>query len=568
MKKRIIPLFLAGCLLSSVPLVASVMPPVAEGAVVARSGEVVSGPGIAVADTAKGKIQGYIHNGIYTYKGVPYATAGRYEEPKPLAAWQGVKMAVTYGAICPQFTDQEHDIFPPHWYWPHWEPLNLPQSDDCQNLNIWTPNLEDGKKRPVMIWLHGGGFSAGSASVEAVYDGESLSRKGDVVVISVNHRLNSLGFLDLSAYGDKYRNSGNLGMLDLVAALQWVHDNIEAFGGDPDNVTIFGQSGGGSKVLTLMTMPGAKGLFHKAVVQSGAVELMGMTYPRQEISRRVAELTLQELGLSAYEIAKLETMPYEKLANVANSAYLKAVEEFGKDRIYEGLGWGPVVDGAVLPADPVGEQGFSELARDIPLLIGTVANEWTTIDQWADMGKYQRDNKNFWSQAEIDRHAKDIYGAKASDVMTEFRKAYPDKPEANGLYIEAHMRTRALKTMNRKADQQGAPVYGYVFGWETPVMGGFGMAYHCGEIPFVFNNIHLSGEATGATKEAYALADKMSQSWINFARSGNPNAKGLPEWPSYTRENGATMIFDNSSVVRYHHDDKLLKLLLPDYDYR
>ena len=527
--------------------------------------EILSGPGIAVADTKEGKLQGYVHHGIYNYKGVPYAQAERFQPPKPVSPWSGVKTAMSYGMVSPQLVDQAHDIFPPHWYWPHWEPRNYAQSDDCQNLNIWTPGLKDGKKRPVMVWLHGGGYFMGASAVEDVYDGENLSLKGDVVVVSINHRLNSVGFLDLSAYGEKYKDSANVGMLDIVAALEWIQRNIENFGGDPGNVTVFGQSGGGAKILTLTAMSRAKGLFHKAIIQSGAVEHMGMSLPDQEVSRRVAELTLDNLGVTADNVDLLQTIPYSVLSSAGNKALDQAAKEFGPERMYvAGNGWTPIVDGKNVTQNPVLD-GFSENSKGIPLMIGTVANEWTTINQWATMDKSQSDNKNNWSKAEVEKRLHDKYGDKTDAIRQAFHKAYPDKPEANALYVDTWQRTRAMKTAGIKADQQGAPVYNYVFSWETPVMGGFAMAYHCAEIPFVFNNIELSATATGATKEAYDLADKISDAWINFARTGNPNAKGLPEWPAFTRENGAVMILDNKSEVRYHHDDELMDLLEPDY---
>ena len=365
--------------------------------------EILSGPGIAVADTKEGKLQGYVHHGIYNYKGVPYAQAERFQSPKPVSPWSGVKTAMSYGMVSPQLVDQAHDIFPPHWYWPHWEPRNYAQSDDCQNLNIWTPGLKDGKKRPVMVWLHGGGYFMGASAVEDVYDGENLSRKGDVVVVSINHRLNSVGFLDLSAYGEKYKSSGNAGMLDIIAALEWVQRNIESFGGDPGNVTVFGQSGGGAKILSLTAMPKAKGLFHKAIVQSGTNESMGMSLPDQEVSRRVAALTLENLGLTADKVDMLQTLPYSQLSAAANKALEQAAKEFGPERMYvAGMGWAPVIDGENVMGHPVVD-GFSEQAKDIPFLIGTVANEWTTISQWATMAESQANNKNHWSDAEVQR---------------------------------------------------------------------------------------------------------------------------------------------------------------------
>lgn len=525
---------------------------------------VMAGPCIAVVDTKAGKLQGYIKDGIYNYKGVEYAHAKRFMPPVKVANWSGIHTAMSYGSIAPQLTDKKNDIFPPHWYWPHWEAHNQNQDENCQNLNIWTPGIKDGKKRPVMIWLHGGGFSMGSASVEDVYDGQNLSHKGDIVVVSVNHRLNSLGYLNLSAYGEKYKYSANVGILDIVAALQWVHDNIEQFGGDPNNVTLFGQSGGGAKILTLMSMPRTKGLFNKAIVESGAIETMGMTLPDNNATKPIAALTLEKLGLKANQVDELQNIPYEKLSEAANSAYTQIAKELGPGKLYPTMGWAPVVDGNIIPKQPV-EGGFQAQAKDIPLLIGTVLNEWTTMDQMVNMTSAQSDNKNTWSNKKIRERLEKKYGAQTDDIIKAFRKAYPDKKDVDALFVDSWLRTQAVHTANLKYDQQGAPVYNYIFTWETPVMGGYAMAYHCSELPFVFDNIALSGTATGATPEAYALSDKISQAWINFARTGNPSTNNLPTWPAYTRKNGATMILDNTSVVRYHHDDALMKFLAPNY---
>ena len=516
------------------------------------SAEIISGPGVAVVEVEGGKLQGYVRNGIFTYHGVPYAEAELFMPPSKLKSWDGIRMAVTYGAVSPQGVSQKDDMFDAHWYWPHWEPRNYAQSNSCQNLNIWTPGL-DNKKRPVMVWLHGGGFMAGASAVEDVYDGENLSRKGDVVVVSVNHRLNVLGFLDLSAYGEKYKYSGNLGVMDMVAALEWVKANVAKFGGDPGNVTLFGQSGGGAKILTLMGTPAANGLFHKAIVQSGAVELMGITLPDQKTSRRIAELTLANLGIS--DVEELKQAEYFKLREAADKALAQAKQE--------GLAissWSPVKDGDYIPADPV-EGGFPEQSKNIPLLIGSCLNEWLTVPLFADMAVTQSDNKNFWTDSQTGEKLREKYGDKADDIVKEFTKAYPAKKNADALYVDARLRTRALKTMNTKSDQNGAPVFAYVFTWETPVMGGYAMAYHCSELPFVFNNIALSEMATGGGEKAQALADKVSQAWIDFARTGNPG------WKAYTRGEGATMLIDDEMTLTYHHDDSLMKLLLPGYEY-
>jgi len=534
----------------------------------AESDPFVAAPGVAVVDTNAGKVQGYIHEDIFTYHGIPYAEAERFMPPTKVKKWPGIRMAMSYGNISSQVIEGNDEntggeIFLPKRY------RNWPQNDDCQNLNIWTPAINDNKKRPVMVWLHGGGFAYGSSSDLTSYDGENLSKKGDVVVVSVNHRLNALGFLDLSAYGGKYKYSGNLGMMDIVASLEWVKENISKFGGDPNNITLFGESGGGAKILTLMGTPAAEGLFHKAIVQSGAVESMGMTLTSVKSSRRVAELTLENLGIKPDEVDKIKDIPYEKLIEAGNRALNQTAQEqktigpFGKIA----LNWAPIMDGDYIPVEPVGNS-FATLSKDIPLLIGSNLTEFNTFGYMnADVSKLQSDNKNTWSDDEIKNRLKQQYGNKADGVTKAFSKAYPNTKIADALFVDSMHRKFVLKTATLKADQKGAPVYNYMFTWETPVMGGFMMSYHTAEIPFVFNNIGLAESATGGTKKAYALADKMSSAWINFAKNGDPNGKKLPKWEAFTRENGATMIFDNKSEVKYNHDQELIEILVPGYKY-
>ena len=516
--------------------------------------EIISGPGVAVVEVEGGKIQGYISNEIFTYHGVPYAEAENFMPPAKIKSWDGIKLALNYGPMSPQDITQEGDMFPFHYYWPLWEGRIYAQSNNCQNLNIWTPGLDD-KKRPVMVWLHGGGFEAGNSAAEDVYDGENLSRKGDVVIVSINHRLNVLGFLDLSAYGDEFKYSGNLGMLDIISALEWIRDNIAKFGGDPANITLFGQSGGGAKILALMGMPKAAGLFHKAIEQSGAVDLMGITFPEHKAARRVAALTLEKLNIAPEKISEIKNVPYSKLSEAANRAMAQAIKE--GEKIYS---WSPVKDGDLIP-DDIGTGGFMEQVKNIPLIAGSTLNEWATVPLLVNMDKNQSDNKNFWDEAKIDSMLKQKYGDKADLIVSAFMKAYPNKKKADALYVEFWLRDGALRILNAKAAQKGAPVYSYIFTWETPVMGGYAMAYHCSEIPFVFNNIALSEKATGGGERAQVLADKMSQAWIDFASTGNPG------WEAYTPDKGAVMIFDDDSSITYNHDKELLKLLMPGYNY-
>lgn len=508
-----------------------------------------------------GMAQGVYADSVYSYKGIPYAKAARFMPPAEPDSWDTVRVFNAYGPVCPQdFTPQGNDFIAMR--------AAPAAGEDCQNLNIWTPGINDGKKRPVMVWLHGGGFQTGSAIEQSVYDGANLSREGDVVVVSVNHRLNVLGFLDLSAYGDQFKYSGNAGTMDMVAALQWIHGNIAAFGGDPDNITLFGQSGGGAKVLVLMTTPSARGLFHKGIVQSGAVEACGMTNVTQRTARRVAELLLDSLGISPQNADRLQDIPYRQLLDAGNKAMAQAAREEGSVDSWgnPGLLWTPVVDGDYLPFQPVTDSIASQ-ARNIPLLIGSCMTEWTTMPLLARPDRYARNNMHTWSEEETRTRLRARFGRQTDAVVAAFRSAYPDRPVSEVLYVDTMLRLPALKTACLKADQHGAPVYNYLFAWDTPIHGGFAMTYHCSEIPFVFNNIGLSPAASAGGREAQALADRISRAWISFARTGNPNHDGLPQWPAFTRTNGYTMIFGNRCEVKENFDEKLLSLLRPGYKY-
>ena len=329
------------------------------------TGEIIASSETAVAQTESGKVGGFLQDGIYIYKGIPYAKAERFMPPQPADKWEGVRSSRMFGPTCPQAVRMGWGA-DEHAFAFHWDD-GYP-GEDCLRVNIWTPGLNDGKKRPVMVWLHGGGYAAGSGQELPSYDGFNLAKKGDAVVVTLNHRLNVLGFLDLSAYGDKYAKSGNAGLLDLVAALQWVNKNIAAFGGDAQNVTIFGQSGGGGKVSTLLATPSAKGLYHKAIVQSGSMlRTMDAKY-----SRRIGAAVMDELGLKASQIDELQKMPYERLLAAGEKAVAKVKAEVEKE---DGIstfifGWAPTVDGDVLPAQPFDPQAPAQ-SKDVPVMIGT-----------------------------------------------------------------------------------------------------------------------------------------------------------------------------------------------------
>ncbi|MDJ1467917.1 carboxylesterase/lipase family protein [Cytophagaceae bacterium DM2B3-1] len=509
---------------------------------------ITSGAKIAVAQTEYGKVRGYIHNGIFTYKGIPYAQAARFMPPVKPASWEGVRSSMTYGPVCPLIdpttavNDESEFLFHHDWGY---------TNEDCLRLNIWSQGINDTKKRPVMVWLHGGGYSAGSSQELPSYDGENLSKKGDVVVVSVNHRLNILGFLDLSAYGEKYKSSANVGMMDLVAALQWVKGNIARFGGDPDNVTIFGQSGGGGKVSTLMNAPSAKGLFHKAIIQSGGG---GLNFKEKSISGRISAAVLEELGLKSTQIDSIQKVPYDKLAAAGKKALRKVQEQLkaeGKEIPGFGLGWGPTQDGTFLPYQPTAPEAIA-LSSDIPLMVGSTKNEF--------MASLRDPSLRTASQDEIKDRLQKQYGEKTDAYLSAVKKAYPaDTHPTDLIDIDDMFRRGAIKQADLKSTGK-APVFMYLFTWQSPVQDGEYKAVHCMEIAFAFNNISRCEEMTGGGKEAIALAQKVSQAWINFAKTGNPNHKGLPVWQKYTPANGATMIFDNQCVEKYHHDKEFLEI--------
>ncbi|MFK8056383.1 MAG: carboxylesterase/lipase family protein [Saprospiraceae bacterium] len=512
--------------------------------------QLVTGADIAVTDTESGKVRGFIIDDIFTFKGIPYGQAERFAEAKKPAPWERTRSSMTYGPVAPLMSptttvrDESEFVFDHDWGY---------ANEDCLVLNVWSPAIDDDKKRPVMFWIHGGGYTSGSSQELPSYDGENLARSGDVVVVSINHRINVLGFLDLSAYGEKYKTSANNSVLDMKLALEWVRDNIDNFGGDPDNVTIFGQSGGGAKVNALLTMPEANGLFHKAINQSGAHRAK---LAEKELTQRIAAETLKELNIEAADIDRIQEIPFQELADASAKA-MKMIEDDLKEKGQNfgnfGLGWGPSIDEAVLPFQPDDASALA-LSKDVPLLIGTVKNEFAPFML---MGMRMVDA----SEEQVMGFINKRYGDKADDYVTAVKMAYPNANKPNDLIaVDGMFRPGAVRQANLKSSVAGgAPVYMYLFTWQSPVMDGKYKAIHCVEIPFVFNNIERTRKMTGGTPEAHKLAKSMSAAWVNFARTGNPNASGLPTWAPYTKAQGATMMFDNKTEVRNHPDQALLE---------
>lgn len=512
--------------------------------------QITTGPNMAVVQTESGKVRGYVHQSIYTYKGIPYAEAGRFEAPKPVK-WDGIRSSLSYGPVAPLLTpttkvaDESEFVFNHNWGY---------TSEDCLRINVWTPGINDGKKRPVLFWIHGGGYTAGSSIELPSYDGENLAKKGDVVVVSINHRLNILGYLDLSAYGDKYKTSMNNSVLDIQTALAWVNKNIANFGGDPGNVTIFGQSGGGAKVNTMMAMPSAKGLFHKAINQSGAVR---GSILEKETTQAIAAEVLKNLNISGAEIDKIQQVPFEQLADAGNKALKTIADKLkaeGKNVGGFGLSWGPSRDGVILPYQTSSAEAL-ELSKNVPLLIGTVKNEFMPSMMTAGLSDATQDK--------IEEYIKKTYGDKAEKFKAAVKKAYPNDTKPSDLIdVDARFRPGSVAQANTKSGLAGgAPVYMYLFTWQSPVMDGKYKAVHCMELPFVFNNIARCEEMTGGYKDAYVLADKMSSAWISFAKTGNPGHKGLPAWPAYNAQNTSTMHFNNTCEVKPQLDKELFELV-------
>lgn len=509
-----------------------------------------TGENIAVTNTNSGKVRGYINNHIFTYKGIPYAEANRFEAPHLPKPWKDVRSSMVYGPVAPLLTpttsveDEGEFIFHHDWGY---------TSEDCLRLNVWTPGINDGKKRPVLFWIHGGGFTAGSSQELPSYDGERLAKKGDVVVVSINHRLNILGFLDLSAYGEKYRHSANNSILDIKAALEWVRDNIVSFGGDPANITIFGQSGGGAKVNTLMAMPAAKGLFHKAINMSGSFR---MTMLDKSTTQAIASEVLNQLKLQPGQADSLQHIPFTQLSEAGAKALAvvnNKMKAEGKPAPGFGLlSWGPSQDGEDLPYQLFSTEAF-ELSKEVPLMIGTTKNEFTPFM----FGKL-----NNATEEQVMPMIKSQWGDKTAAYIAAVKKAYPaDTKPSDLLSVDAMFRPGAVYQANQKSALKAAPVYLYLFTWQSPVLDGKYKAVHCMDIPFAFDNIERCPEMTGGSKEAQLLANKISGAYINFARLGTPAHKDLPAWPAYNTSTTPTMHFDNTCKVLPQLDKELFELV-------
>jgi para-nitrobenzyl esterase len=512
-----------------------------------------STPRSAVAKTRYGNVRGYIEDDVLTFKGVPYGagTGGenRWLPAKPPAPWEGEMPTLTYGANCPQ---RLHDWSSEQTFLQQW--TDGWQSEDMLKVNIWTPSLTG--KRPVMFYIHGGGFSFGSAYELASQDGAQMARRHDVVSVTVNHRLNILGFLDLSEFGGPaYADSVNVGMTDLVAALRWVRDNIANFGGDPDCVMIYGQSGGGSKVTTLLGMPSAQGLIHRASAQSGG----GGNPPGGEQSRELAKRLIAELGVKS--MADLQKMEWSKLNEIGNAVVSRMNPPQGAasptpapGTAAPRVGWGPTVDGRIITMRSFFDAA-PDISRNVPMLMGSVSEEGNTMRS--------RPTEADWL-ATLTRN----YGeAKARALVAGLKKAHPEKSIRTLSYMcsggglnSLSMRNNVTRMGTMRCSQKGAPVYAWYFTWPSPMLEDAG-AWHTAELAFCFDNTLRCAQGTGNTPEAQTLARKMATAWAHFARTGNPSQPGLT-WTPFEPETCPTMVFDNKCGMVNDPEGEVRKILL------
>lgn len=523
---------------------------------VADDGPIVQiGENVAVVDTAHGKVRGYILRGIHYFLGVPYGAdtsgANRFMPPQRPKPWTGVFPALWWGNTAPQVMENryanQHGAWRDHWNYDD-------VGEDCLRLNVFTPGVKDGKRRPVLVWMHGGGFTNGNGIEHDGYNGENLARLGDVVFVSVNHRLGPFGFTNLAGVGGaKYAASGNVGMLDLVAALEWVRDNVATFGGDPGNVTIMGQSGGGYKVITVSAMPAAAGLFHKAVVLSGATTRLG----EKAHAEKLGAYVLEEAGLGPADVDKLQAMPWQQYLALANRAQRKMATETGAGRELIRRGFTPIVDGSIIPQHPYHPEP-TPLAASVPMLICSTFNEQSP--SWTDASL---ENVTLDEVVEKVRERAGFqggYGEHARAVVEAYAKAFPGRKPVEIWSLASSTRQATVALADAKSRQQ-PPVFVAWFGWQPPMFDGRLRAFHCVDICFWFDNTDLMWTHTGGGARPRRLSQTMAGQLLQFMKTGEPNGAGLPKWPRYTPANGEVMVLDDVCEVKNDPDREARKAL-------
>lgn len=493
------------------------LPVVAAGAARGMTAQAARPDAAPVVTTSAGRWRGSSEGGILVFKGIRYGadtSVRRFLPPVTPQPWSGVRDALQFGAMAPQPSTGGRAV-----------------SEDCLHLNVWTPALRDGAKRPVMVWFHGGAYSSGTSN-EVETNGLRLSRRGNVVVVTVNHRLNAFGYLSLAEWGGRdLADSGNVGMLDLVLALEWVRDNTAEFGGDAGNVTIFGHSGGGAKAATLMAMPAAHSLFHRVMTHSG----QQVTASRQATASHNARALLDALNVPPSQVDRLRTMPMEQLVKVSRApAYL-----------------GPVKDGRSLLRDPF-DPDAPPLSAAIPMVMGNTHDETRTLIGRGDPSLFDLT----WDtlQARLEKSSPFMGSLDRGEVIVAYRRWYPEYSPVD-VFFSATTDSRSWRGQVIEADRRAAqpasaaPTYVFQFDWRTPIDGGKWGAHHGLDVPFIFDNVAITPHMVGTGADIQALAARMSDAWIAFARTGNPSTPALPVWPAFDLTRRATMVFNTDTRV-------------------
>ena len=489
---------------------------------------------VALVETGCGKVRGYFYDDVYIFKGIPYAKAQRFHAPEPIDPWEGIFEATSYGYVCPllNLPKPNGELLVTHRYWV--------MNEDCQNLNIWTPGL-DGVRRPVMVWLHGGGFTDGSSIEQLAYEGGNMCKLGQVVVVSVNHRLNILGYCDLSSFGEEYANSGNAGTDDLIAALKWVHDNIERFGGDPENVIVFGQSGGGVKVTTLLQTPAADGLYAKGIIMSGVID-DGLLMDGKGSGEKLGRALMDELKVD--NVKALETVPYDLLA----AAYNKVMPDLKNAGEY--IGCSPYVN-VFYKGEPV-KNGFRKETEHVPLIVGSVFGEFGSFAPTP----YKR--SGLTKEEGIKIVEQEVEKEESKELIRLFQKAYPERNPVDIMTMDFMFRRPEIDYIRERSKCSGR-VWSYLFHLDMNFDGGR-TPWHCADIPYFFHNTQYAPytQEEGVTERVEKL---IFDSVMAFAKTGNPENPEVPKWDACTPDKESTLLIGKETTVRENFDHELIPVL-------
>ena len=482
-----------------------------------------------VVETKQGKLRGVAYGGVNIFMGIEYAHARRFAMPEEVEPWEGIKNAYQHGPIAMQAIDTN-----PFFYYRGLHMLEK-QSEDCQNLNIWAPKTKEGEKKPVFVWIHGGGFFGGNAFEEISFDGFNMAHYGDVLFVSINHRLNVMGFLNLEDYGEQFANSANAGLFDLVAAMKWIHENIAAFGGDPENVTICGHSGGGGKVQCLYQIEEAAPYFQRGICLSGARGKIGSPSVDREESRRVAKAMMDELGITKENIEKVYEVPFKALSD----ACWKVANPFS---------FSPVAND-YFPGFPALTE-LMPFSKDKPIIYGSVMGEFPVCDLTAE-------DKEGMSEADKIAYHRSRLGEDADRIMELFKKAYPDHDLIDLAYLDSRCRIGAVQSAFTHAEAGCENVYLFLASYTVPENGRIPI-WHGGEVAYIFMNedkVLVLNDAANGQKYASTLSTMV----LNYVKTGSPENEYLPRWEKVRRGENWTMIIDQECRCVNHNDDELME---------